>query len=187
MTIMNQSLSYRYFAVPCWAAFMGLLLAALLLGGCGGDNETPTATPTVPPVAVAVESGGMALKPVTEPSAAGPSQATPTAQEPTPEPTPIPEPTQTPVPTTLPTPIAQEVLAPDTQVAAGSTLRLYADADADAPPLAQYDAGTEFVVVEPGDDFTAYPVEQNGVRWYRVRADDGLVGWVMADAISPKP
>ena len=82
--------------------------------------------------------------------------------------------------------MAQEVLAIDTPVLAGGVLRLYADADPTAQRLAQYDAGAEFVVVEPGGDYTAYPVDKNGVRWYRVRAPDSLVGWVMADAVSRK-
>jgi hypothetical protein len=171
--MMNEGFSYRYFAVPCWAAFTSLLLAALLLASCGDDGKTSTPVPTPTPVAVTVESGGMAL-------AAAP--ATPT----TPAAAPAPVTTEAQKSASAP-PVQQEVLAPGTQVVATGVLRLYADADPDAQRLAQYDAGAEFVVVEPGDDYDAYPVDKNGVRWYRARALDGLVGWVMADAVGPKP
>jgi hypothetical protein len=45
-------------------------------------------------------------------------------------------------------------------------------------------APASFVVIEPGGDYTGYPVEVDTVRWYRVRAEDGLVGWAMADGLA---
>lgn len=70
-------------------------------------------------------------------------------------------------------------------VQARGMLRLYAAAAPETPTLAEYAAGDRFVVLGPPGDITVYPVELNGVRWYRVRADDGLVGWVIADGIEP--
>lgn len=62
-------------------------------------------------------------------------------------------------------------------------LRVYANADPNTPPLAEYMAGNRFTVLDPPGNILVYPVESGGVRWYRVRAEDGLVGWVMADEI----
>jgi hypothetical protein len=63
--------------------------------------------------------------------------------------------------------------------------RLYADADPKAPVLNVYSAGDTFVVIEPSDAITVYPVIKEGRTWYRVRTADGLVGWVLVDAILP--
>jgi hypothetical protein len=70
-------------------------------------------------------------------------------------------------------------------VQARGMLRIYAAAAPETPTLAEYAAGDRFVVLGPPGDITVYPVELNGVRWYRVRAGDGLVGWVIADGIEP--
>lgn len=82
-------------------------------------------------------------------------------------------------------PTAEEIslLMAGTGVRARGMLRIYAAPEPVAPTLAEYAAGDLLTVVEPPGDIATYPVELNGVLWYRVRAADGLVGWVMADGI----
>ncbi|MFM7585377.1 MAG: hypothetical protein ACKO9F_21985 [Caldilinea sp.] len=82
-------------------------------------------------------------------------------------------------------PTAEEVslLSAGTDVRARGMLRIYAAPEPVAATLAEYVAGDLLTVVEPPGDIATYPVELNGVLWYRVRAADGLVGWAMADGI----
>jgi hypothetical protein len=70
------------------------------------------------------------------------------------------------------------VLDAGTVITATGRVAIYADADPAAARFGQYEAGTVLTVVEAGGDYTAYPVVVDGRRWYRVRAPDGLVGWV---------
>lgn len=44
--------------------------------------------------------------------------------------------------------------------------------------VALYDPDTRFTVMEPDRYHPAYPVLLDGVEWVRVRAADGLAGWV---------
>lgn len=67
-----------------------------------------------------------------------------------------------------------------TEFTAALPVRLYAFAGADAPVMAIYDAGSSFAVIEPDLEYTAYPVVVEDVSWVRVRAADGLAGWVPA-------
>ncbi|MBW7885377.1 MAG: hypothetical protein H3C34_22645 [Caldilineaceae bacterium] len=132
------------------------LALSMLAAGCGGE-------PTAPAPAITPESGAIPLTAEEVQSMAG---ATPDAVE------------AAAAATALPPSIVAG--AP---VSAMGMVRFYADADPEAATLAEYPQGATFVVVEPGGDYTGYPVEINGVRWYRVKAEDGLVGWVMADGI----
>jgi hypothetical protein len=134
--------------------FVVFLLLVLALAGCGGES-----TPTPTPVTVTVETGGMAV------TALPATDAPVSAETPAPSPTPAPP------------------LAAGAPVEALAALRIYADADPAAPVLAEYAAGAAFVVLDPGGDYGAYPVEVDGVPWYRVRAEDGLVGWVRGDQV----
>lgn len=156
------------------AAFGVALIGLLVLGACGGNEPAPTATPP----AIAVESGGMALTAAVTPAAtasgspaahdsSAATQATTASAEAT---------------TAAASPTA--VLEPGAKVTAAGKLRLYADPDASAQRLAQYPADAVFVVVEPTGEFKAYPVENGGARWYRLRAADGLVGWAMANGLA---
>jgi hypothetical protein len=65
--------------------------------------------------------------------------------------------------------------------AAGAPLR--ADAGEAALTLQRYPVGETMEVVEPSGDYAAYPVTVEDRAWYRVRAADGLVGWIAADAV----
>jgi hypothetical protein len=67
----------------------------------------------------------------------------------------------------------------------GDLFRLYADADPKAPVLNVYSAGDRFIVIEPSDVITAYPLVKDGRTWYRVQAADRLVGWLLVDAVVP--
>jgi hypothetical protein len=127
----------------------------LVLAGCGGESA-----PTPTPVTVTVETGGMAVT-------ALPAADAPVAAE-----------------TPAPSPTAAPPLAAGAPVEAVATLRIYADADPTAPVLAEYAAGAAFVVLDPGGDYGAYPVEVDGTPWYRVRAEDGLAGWVLGDKVA---
>jgi hypothetical protein len=73
---------------------------------------------------------------------------------------------------------ATPVLEEGSTITAAASVTLYADAVEASPRFGVYDAGTVLTVVEAGGDYAAYPVEVDGARWYRVRAPDGLVGWV---------
>lgn len=135
-----------------WAiGCVSVLLAGLLLAGCGDNEPAPT------PVTVTVETGGMAV------GTAATAEATP------------------PVATVAPT--VEPVLGEGAAVAALATLRLYAEPDTASLPLAEYAGGATLRVVAPGEDYGAYPVEAAGLRWYRVRAEDGLVGWARGDQV----
>ena len=68
-------------------------------------------------------------------------------------------------------------------MASAERVPVYADATLDATVLDSYRAGVEFQVLPPGGDYSSYPVEVDGHGWARIRAADGLVGWVMTDQL----
>lgn len=117
--------------------------------------------------------GGAAAAAPAESTAAGTADATAaTAGETTPAASPE---------ATTPPPVWE----PGAQISAKDTTDVYADADPTAPRFGEYPAGTLLTVVEAGGDFGGYPVEVDGRRWYRVRAPDGLVGWVVEPLSEP--
>lgn len=134
-----------------------VLLIAAIVSAC---TEQPTATPPPAPQ-VTVESGFISLTPAAPDDESG----VVTAGEPS---APL---------------VAPDILTVGAEVQARGMLRVYGDANPNAPTLAEYAAGNRLTVLDPPGNFVAYPVELSGVRWYRVRAEDGLVGWVMADGI----
>ncbi len=144
-----------------------LLIGVLVLAGCSRD-ETPT--PVVAPE-VTVQTGVIELTPEVvsvSPQGGGGSEGS------------------APPNATVTGPgIAGllKVLEPGTEVQALGMLRLYAAPEPTAATLDEYVAGATFTIIASPDDLGPYPVELNGVRWYRVRAADGLVGWVIADGI----
>lgn len=79
-------------------------------------------------------------------------------------------------------------LLPGQQVRPLTTaVRLYVAASRDAPVMNQYAVEAIFTLLEPSGDYSAYPVEAEGERWYRVRAADGLVGWTPAAMLTLLP
>jgi hypothetical protein len=62
-------------------------------------------------------------------------------------------------------------------------LHLYALAEASAPVLASYSAGSVLTIVEPTGVYRRYPVLVEGRMWYRMQASDGLVGWALIDGV----
>lgn len=136
----------------------------VLLAGCGGGRGAETAV--APEVTAA--AGGMVLpaQPLTE---------TVTT-------------TSVLSDTTAVTPELSVELLPGQQVRPLTTaVRLYVDASRDAPVMNQYAVEAIFTLLEPSGDYSAYPVEAEGERWYRVRADDGLVGWTPAEMLTALP
>ena len=174
-------------------------VAAIILIGCALwlVAACTEATPPPPPTAAAVvvETGGTALSlsgqgsemigdpvvvaPVTELDASGDVGApadvgAPVADEATPD------------ALAASNQADLVVYQPGATIAARGIVRVYPAADPRAQAMSEYQAATTFVVIEPGADYAGYPVETNEVRWYRVRAEDGLVGWVMADGVEPQ-
>ncbi len=93
-------------------------------------------------------------------------------------------PTATAVP--MPTATATEAVVqfvPGQLFVAVDTVRLYADADRQAVVMNQYGVSSLFTLLEPSGDYLAYPVTAEGADWLRLRADDGLVGWLPANEL----
>ncbi len=140
------------------------LAAALFLQACDDDNRG----------AEEGRSGGMVMTTET-PTTAGASDAAAVDAAATATPTTPPEPTPTPEPTPVPLAVGQ-VMTGTVQV------RLHASASSSSPVLEVYEPGATFVVMDSDDDAADYPVVIAGGAWYRVRAADGLAGWVRADS-----
>ncbi len=139
-------------------------------GGCGGRGG---AAGSVAPVVVGIESGGMSL------AGGAPDAAVPTAPAdvaPTSEPLP-------PVDPCPPTPA--EGFAAESAVVAVGTLRVYSQADVTSPALRDLTAGQGLWIIAGEDGRTA--ISRCEVIWQRVRTADGLVGWVIKDAVDVVP
>ena len=123
-----------------------------------------------------IESGGMSLPNGTQsaPSAAlmaAPADAAPTI---------APAATVDPCP-----PAPAEGFAAETAVVAVGTLRVYSQADVTSPALRDMTAGQGLWIVAGEDGSTA--IARCEVIWQRVRTADGLVGWVIKDAVDVVP
>jgi hypothetical protein len=105
--------------------------------------------------------------------------------EATTEPTavPTPRPTATARPTTAPNLELRSFEAGDLVVASSGRVEIYADASLEALVLDSFGPGVALEVLDPSGDYEGYPVEADGHGWARVRATDGLVGWVMTDQV----
>lgn len=91
----------------------------------------------------------------------------------------------TPEPSPTPTPF---VLAPGQVVVIAENgenpVVMRADANHESLLLEIYPAGTSLTILEPSGQYTEYPVTHSSGTWYRVRSEDGLVGWIDARHIS---
>jgi hypothetical protein len=95
------------------------------------------------------------------------------------------EPTPEPVPTATPVPIltaGQVVVVANT---AGAGIRLRNQPGTGGLTLAIYPEGESFTVLNPDGDYSSYPVEVDGYRWYRIQIannpDENLTGWAAGD------
>ena len=164
-------------------------------------TQTPTETPTTAPTATPVPTQTPAP---TETSTETPLPTATETTAPTSTPTSTPTTTLTDTPTAAPTatPTATETTAPTAtvvptatipvedlpvQVPPGSTvvgniqvLAMRLDASPSAAIMETYGIETRFDVLEPVSPFDSYPVKVGGLTWLRVRAEDGLVGWIDA-------
>ncbi len=94
-------------------------------------------------------------------------------------------PTAAALPTATATEEAVVRLMPGQLLIAIDVVRLYADASRQAIVMNQYGATSAFTVLEPSGEYLAYPVTEEGTDWIRLRADDGLVGWLPANELIP--
>jgi len=78
---------------------------------------------------------------------------------------------------------AQHFAVGDKVVPNSGRLELYADAAPDAMVLDSYGPSAVLEVLDSDEDNGAYPVVVDGESWLRVRAADGLVGWVKANEV----
>jgi hypothetical protein len=149
-----------------WRRYLLLLaptLLLLVLAACGGN------TPATPPAAISVETGGMALPGAASAAdpAAAPGAATADASPPAPA-----------------AATARPILAAGAELVPAAAAVLYAEPDFAAARFAEYAAGSRFTVMEPDGDYGEQPVIVDGQRWYRVRAEDGLAGWLVEEPAS---
>jgi hypothetical protein len=139
-------------------AWLAPALLLFTLSACNGGAAEPAPTPTI---GITVETGGMALPGAAAEAAPADANA-PAAAE-----------------AAAPTATERPVLAAGAALVIDSPAAMYAEPDPTSPRLAEYAAGSNLTVIEPDGDYLEYPVIVEGQRWYRVRAEDGLVGWVV--------
>ncbi len=146
------------------------------------DDMTTTNEPSS---AVTATVEVMTTEPVTATEAVtATEEVTASASEPTatPLPSPTPRPTSTPSPTATSGPPQVFDIGAMVSASAGR-VELHADVAIDAPILDSVGPGVALVVLPPSGDYEIYPVVIDGISWVRVRAEDGLVGWVQANLV----
>lgn len=151
------------------AAWTLILLTVAVVGACGRDERRP------PPVILTPQAGVRTLEIAPAPTASAPpanltvAVATPAAPD-------AGEPAR-PV-------AAPAVIEPGVTTVNTRPVRLYAAPDTSLPALASYTAGTAFLIMEPDGEFAEYPVQVFDEPWFRVRAEDGLVGWIPGGSLT---
>lgn len=106
------------------------------------------------------------------------AESTPTAVA-TPRPRPTPRSSPTPQ---LPT-VDRVFAVGDSVVATVGRVEIHADASQESMVLDSFGPGVVLDVIDPSGDYVEYPVRVEGFGWVRVRAADGLVGWVQTDQV----
>lgn len=152
---------------------VGATVASDAAAAARAANGEPLVAAASQPLVVGVESGGMAL---TTPEAASIMAAPADQPAPTVEPLPIVDPCP-------PAPVRG--FGADTAVVAVGMLRVYSASDVTSPALRDLSAGQGLWIVAGEDGSTA--VKRCEVIWQRVRTADGVVGWVLEDAIDVIP
>ncbi len=91
--------------------------------------------------------------------------------------------TPAPAPVAQPQPPAEATATPNpfntgSMATTTDALRLYADAARSSLVLNVIAQGEGVTITEASGNYATYPVEVDGIAWVRVRAGDGLAGWV---------
>jgi hypothetical protein len=99
------------------------------------------------------------------------------------------DPTAEPLPTATAVPLftaGQSVIVANT---AGAGIRLRNQPGTAGLTLAIYPEGESFTVLNPDGEYSSYPVEADGYRWYRIQiandSDENLTGWAAGDFLAP--
>jgi len=150
--------------------------AAAASGAESGASGQTGADASTAPVVVGIESGGMSLAGGAGDASSAALMAAPADAAPTIEPLATVDPCP---------PAPAEGFAADTAVVAVGTLRVYSEADVTSPALRDMTAGQGLWIVAGEVGSTA--IARCAVIWQRVRTADGLVGWVIKDAVDVVP
>ena len=142
--------------IPLWtvgaAALIVVAIIALLFSAIGGGEPPGTPTPDATALAQAATATALA--------------ATPTPIPPTPTPTPVPEPTLGPGGKAVVVNSNPEGLAVRSGPGRGNSIRgVVRD-------------GTILEIMPKPEEVNEYPVNADGYRWWRVRTEEDLIGWV---------
>lgn len=142
--------------IPLWAvgaaALIVIAIIALLFSAIGGGEPPGTPTPDATALAQAATATAMAV--------------TPTPIPPTPTPTPVPEPTLGPGGKALVINSNPEGLAVRGGPGRGNAIR------------GVVKDGTVLEILPKPEGVNEYPVSADGYRWWHVRTEAGLIGWV---------
>ncbi len=152
---------------PFWLMGGGLLLVVLLgiwLISLRGGNDESADLQTLTPASGQTENVAL--------PEAEPAETTPPAPA-----------TATPIPVLT---VGQSVVVANTQ---GQGIKLRSLPSLEGVTLEIYADGDAFTVLNPDGDYTAYPVEADGYRWYRIQVDgnpdENLTGWAAGDFLTP--
>ncbi len=142
--------------IPLWAvgaaALVIVAIITLLFSAISGGEPTGTPTPDATALAQAATATAMAV--------------TPTPVPPTPTPTPVPKPTLGPGGKAVVVNSNPEGLAVRSGPGRSNAIR------------GVVKDGTVLEILPKPGDINEYPVNADGYRWWRVRTEEDLIGWV---------